>query len=53
MQPDQPRRVCCRYLRRSGEQCTGEATNPDGDVLLCTKHLARLLVELQHLGLLT
>lgn len=36
-----PRKVTCRYLRRSGDLCTAEVIDPDGDVLLCSKHLAR------------
>lgn len=42
-----PRLVRCRYLRLSGEQCTGEAADPQGDVLLCTKHLARAVALVQ------
>lgn len=38
-----PRLVRCRYLRQSGEQCTGEALDPTADVLLCTKHTARVV----------
>lgn len=37
-------KVFCRYLRLSDRQCTGEAVDPDGDVLLCSKHLARAMV---------
>lgn len=37
------RMVTCRYLRRNEQQCTGEAVDPDGDILLCTKHLARAM----------
>lgn len=39
----QDRAVRCRYLRRSGEQCTGEAADPAADVVLCLKHMARVL----------
>ncbi|MFG2002313.1 hypothetical protein ACGFNU_24485 [Spirillospora sp. NPDC048911] len=35
--------IRCRYLRRSGEQCTGEAADPAADVLLCLKHMARVV----------
>lgn len=39
-----PERVIrCRYLRRSGEQCTGEAADPTAEVLLCIKHMARVV----------
>jgi hypothetical protein len=31
----------CRYLRRNDEQCTAEAVDPEADVLICVKHLAR------------
>ncbi|MBX6387022.1 MAG: hypothetical protein IRZ07_29270 [Microbispora sp.] len=37
------RRVTCRYLRRNGEQCTGEAVDSTADVLLCIKHMARVV----------
>lgn len=37
------RLIRCRYLRRNSQQCTGEAVDPDGDILLCTKHLARAI----------
>ncbi|MFI6329870.1 hypothetical protein ACIBBG_16405 [Micromonospora chersina] len=37
------RLIRCRYLRRNNAQCTAEAVDPDGQVLLCTKHLARAL----------
>lgn len=42
-EPDAPRLVRCRYLRRNDEQCTGEAVDELGEILLCTKHLARAL----------
>jgi phage terminase Nu1 subunit (DNA packaging protein) len=35
--------VTCRYLRRNEQQCTAEAADPDAEVLLCTKHLARAM----------
>lgn len=38
-----PRIVRCRYLHADPVQCTGEAVDPDGDVLLCTSHLSRAL----------
>lgn len=41
------RRITCRYLRRDSNQCTGEAVDPDGEILLCTKHLARALQLVQ------
>ena len=41
--PAPPRLVRCRYLRLNDTQCTAEAADPAGDVLLCTKHLARAL----------
>lgn len=37
------RAIRCRYRRRNDDMCTGEAVNPDGEVLLCTKHLARAM----------
>lgn len=33
----------CRYLRRNGDQCTGEALDPTAEVLLCIKHTARVV----------
>lgn len=41
--PTTDRAVRCRYRRRNDEMCTGGAVDPDGDVLLCTKHLARAM----------
>ncbi|WP_431881551.1 hypothetical protein [Micromonospora chalcea] len=36
--------IRCRYLdthpRRGVNQCTGEAVDPDAELLLCTTHLA-------------
>lgn len=40
---DTERRVSCRYTRRDGNLCTGEAVDPDGEVLLCVKHLGRAM----------
>lgn len=37
----------CRYLRRNDEQCTAEAVDPVGEVLLCTKHLGRAMEMLK------
>ena len=37
----------CRYLRRDANQCTAEAVDPDAEILLCTKHLARALELVQ------
>lgn len=38
------RTIRCRYLethpRRGVNQCTGEAVDPDAELLLCTTHLA-------------
>lgn len=33
----------CRYLGRKDVQCTGEVADPDGEIQLCNKHLARAL----------
>lgn len=35
--------VRCRYLRRNTEFCTGEAIDPEGDILICQKHAARVM----------
>lgn len=40
-------KVFCRYLRLSERQCTGEAVDPEGDILLCSKHLARAMVMIE------
>lgn len=37
------RAIRCRYLRKSGEQCTAEVLDPNAPVLLCSKHTARLV----------
>ncbi|PSL02875.1 hypothetical protein CLV30_109183 [Haloactinopolyspora alba] len=34
----------CRYLRRNGEQCTEEALDPEGEIVLCMKHCGRAMV---------
>lgn len=44
------RRITCRYLRRSGEQCTGQVTDENAEILLCPKHLARA-IELVRTGM--
>lgn len=45
--------VLCRYLRRGTVgQCTAEAVDPNGEILLCTKHLARTLEMLRGVHLL-
>lgn len=33
----------CRYVSVGAGLCTGEAVDQDADVLLCTKHLGRVL----------
>lgn len=33
----------CRYLDRYDNRCTGEAVDPEGEVLLCITHLGRAL----------
>lgn len=44
------RRITCRYLRRSGDQCTAEVTDQNAEILLCAKHLARA-IELVRAGM--
>lgn len=39
--------ITCRYLRRDGNQCTGEAIDPDADILLCVKHAALVMTLVQ------
>ena len=38
----------CRYQRRNNELCTGEAVDPDADILICQKHLARAVALVRH-----
>lgn len=35
--------TACRYLRRNDERCTAEALDPDGPILICAKHAARVM----------
>lgn len=37
------RRITCRYLRKDSNQCTAEAVDPSGEILLCIKHMARTI----------
>ena len=37
----------CRYLRRNDVRCTAEVADPDGEVLLCLKHLAAAMQMIQ------
>ena len=32
--------ITCRYTDRRGNQCTAEAVDPNGELLLCVRHLA-------------
>ncbi len=40
--------LTCRYSGRHGDLCTGEAVDPDGEILLCIVHLGRALELLAH-----
>lgn len=40
--------VRCRYLRRNDQQCTGEAADPEGEVMLCIKHSSRVFAATWH-----
>ena len=42
--------IRCRYLRRNEQLCTAEAVDPVGEVLLCSKHLARAMQLLNRAG---
>jgi hypothetical protein len=42
--------VRCRYLGRRGVQCTAEVVDPNGEILLCTKHLGRAMELLNRAG---
>lgn len=44
-----PRLVRCRYLDRWADQCTAEAIDEHGEILLCTAHLARALEMLRRI----
>jgi hypothetical protein len=44
------RKVQCRYLRRNNRQCTAEVADDDSDILLCTKHVARVMLLLSVRG---
>lgn len=48
--PIPARLVTCRYLNRHADQCTGEAVQPDAEVLLCTRHLAAAIEFLRASG---
>lgn len=37
------RRTTCRYLDRNANQCTAEAIDPEGEILICAKHAGRVL----------
>lgn len=41
--PPAERRITCRYLNRHGDQCTGEAVDAQGEILLCVRHLGLAL----------
>jgi len=43
--------ITCRYLRRNDVQCTAEAVDPEADILLCTRHLARAMTLLRTAGI--
>lgn len=45
-----PRRVCCRYIGKSGNRCTAEALEEGAEVELCGEHLARALQLLRRKG---
>jgi hypothetical protein len=46
----QEKAMTCRYLNRYAVQCTGEPVDPDGEVLLCTRHLGNALELLKAKG---
>ena len=33
----------CRYVRRNGKLCVDDAVDPEGEILLCAKHLTRAI----------
>ncbi|PJM98111.1 hypothetical protein CG740_37135 [Streptomyces sp. CB01201] len=39
--------VTCRYLKAFDTQCTAEAIDPDGEVLICVRHAAKVMRTVQ------
>lgn len=39
--------VTCRYLKAYDTQCTAEALDPDGEVLICARHAAKVMRTVQ------
>lgn len=37
------RKVVCRYVRRDGYPCTAEAIDPTAEILICSKHAAKVI----------
>lgn len=37
------RRITCRMEDMYGDRCTGEALDPNGDVLICIEHAAKVM----------
>jgi hypothetical protein len=45
------RKTICRYLREGTKgQCTAEAVDPQGEIILCFTHLARAIELIQRKG---
>jgi hypothetical protein len=42
--------ITCRYVDRNGNRCTGEATDPEAELLLCIRHMACALELVRHLA---
>jgi hypothetical protein len=39
--------VTCRVLKSFDTQCTAEAIDPDGEVLICVRHAAKVMRTVQ------
>ncbi|MEV5943669.1 hypothetical protein [Streptomyces sp. NPDC051994] len=39
--------VTCRYLKAFDTQCTAEAIDPHGEVLICVRHAAKVMRTVQ------
>lgn len=39
--------VTCRYLKAFDTQCTAEAIDPAGEVLICVRHAAKVMRTVQ------
>lgn len=40
--------ITCRYVDRHGDRCTAEVLDPEGELLLCTRHTAAAIEYVHH-----